>query len=88
MRDALAAKIATDAGVTDARDVALIQAQPDEAAMKALATRLAGDPADADRKRRGVPKPDLSAGRSGGGRPSSVAQVMEERRAAREKKTQ
>lgn len=86
-RDALAKQVAKEAGVTDASDIELIGQQADEEAMKALAKRLGGTPVEQDRKRRGVPGPDQSAGRGGSnsGRPTSIAQVMEERRAAREK---
>lgn len=81
-RDALAKSVAKAHDITDVDDIDLLARQTDEEAMKALAARLKGVPAS-----RG-PKPDPSQGRGGGtkGRPMSVAQVMEERRAARAKK--
>lgn len=84
-RDALAKTVAADAGITDVNDVALIKAQGDEAAMKALAARLKGTPVATGGR---IPRPDPSQGMRGGsgsGRPTSVREVMEERRAARKK---
>ena len=85
-RDALAKSVAAGAGITDVNDVALIKAQGGEEAMRALAARLKGTPVAAGGR---IPRPDPSQGMrggSGGGRATSVREVMEERRAARSKK--
>lgn len=81
-RDALARQVAKASEITDVDDIELLAKQPDEDAMKALAARLKGVPAAK------TPKPDPSQGRGGSktDRPTSVAQVIEQRRAARAKK--
>ena len=81
-RDALAKSVAKAHDITDVTDIDLLARQTDEDAMKALAARLKGVPAAK------TPKPDPSQGRGGSktGRPTSVAQVIEQRRAARAKK--
>lgn len=58
-RDVLARRIAEAAGVTDLADLALIKAQADEVAMKALADRLKSG------AKPGTPKPDRSVGQGG-----------------------
>lgn len=73
--------------ITDADDIALLAGLGDEAAMDRLAARLArkgGEQQEAPGKP-GTPKPDPSQGRGSGGgvKPTSVAQVMAERAAAR-----
>lgn len=68
-RDALARSVAKASDLSDIDDIALIANQPDEAAMKVLAERLA------KAKSPGTPKPDRSAGR-GGGDGSKVATVQ------------
>ena len=89
--DRLVDKIARDTKVTDEGDIALIRAAGNEDAMRKLAGRLApengGDKGEEKGKRR-FPGPDRSQGQGGAetGRPSSVAEVREARRAAREAK--
>lgn len=80
-------------GITDDDDLEFLRSAKDQAAMAALAKRLApakgdDDEGDKGKKKPTGPRPDPSQGRGSGGdgsRPSSVAQVMEDRRAAREK---
>lgn len=81
-------------GITKDEDLELLRAAKDEDALDKLAARLA--PAQDDEAstktpgKPGTPKPDPSQGRGGGSegaRPTSIAQVMADRRAAREKKT-
>lgn len=100
VRDELAAlrhentveKVARRHGITEDTHVKLLGRMPDEATMDELATHLAKGKGDGDDKSKpgkpGTPKPDSSQGKGGGDgavRPTSVAQVMEDRRAAREK---
>ena len=78
-------------GITEEDDLALLRTAKDPEAMDKLAARLAPKADDGDKSRPGkpgTPKPDPSQGKgagSGAVRPTSVAQVMEDRRAAREK---
>lgn len=79
--------------ITDGDDVELLRSLGDEVAMERLATRLAKESsrdgsADNGKGETRRPRGDKSQGRGGDGdnRPSSVAQVIEERRAAREAK--
>lgn len=86
-------------GITDETDLEFLRSAKDRDAMNALAKRLApaadkdddsDDAADKDKgkKKPASPRPDPSQGKGGGGsgaRPTSVAQVIEDRRAAREK---
>lgn len=81
--------------ITDDDDIDLLRSIGDEQAMEKLATRLAKassrdgkDDEESDEKRRRRPRSDKSQGQSWGGnnRPGSVAQVIEDRRAAREAK--
>lgn len=100
VRDELAAlrhenaveKVARRHGITDDDDLALIATARDAEAMDKLAARLAPKADEGVDKSKpgkpGTPKPDPSQGQGGGSgavRPTSVAQVMEDRRAAREK---
>lgn len=77
--------------ITDDEDIALLAAATDADAMGKLAARLAPKADEGDKSKPGkpgTPKPDPSQGKgagSGAVRPTSVAQVMEDRRAAREK---
>lgn len=68
-RETLARTVAKASELSDIEDIVLIANQPDEAAMKALADRLA------KAKLPGTPKPDRSAGR-GGGDSGKVASVQ------------
>jgi len=78
-RDQLAQKVATESDITDLGDLALIRAQADETAMRALAKRLKG--AGAPNLTHRTPRPDPSQGSGGqaGGRPSSVAEAKKAR---------
>lgn len=87
--------VARHHGITDEADLEFLRSAKDQASMDALAKRLAPTKGDDDadeqgkgKKKPGGPRPDPSQGQGSGGsgaRPSSVAQVMEDRRAAREK---
>jgi len=83
-------RVARRHNITDESDLAFLQSAKDSDAMEALAKRLApatDDDSGTDKKKAG-PRPDPSQGRGGAGngaRPTSVAQVMADRRAAREK---
>ena len=88
-------RVAREHGITDEDDVEILKSAKDKDAMEKLATRLApkGDDEDADGKDKGkgktAPRHDPSQGKGGGGggsRPTSVAQVQADRRAAREAK--
>lgn len=78
-------------GITEEDDLALLRTAKDPEAMEKLAARLAPKADEGDKSKPGkpgAPKPDPSQGKgvgSGAVRPTSVAQVMEDRRAAREK---
>lgn len=78
-------------GITEEDDLALLRTAKDPEAMEKLAARLAPKADEGDKSKPGkpgTPKPDPSQGKgagSGAVRPTSVAQVMEDRRAAREK---
>lgn len=100
VRDELAAlrhenaveKVARRHRITDDDDLALLATARDAEAMDKLAARLAPKADEGGDKNKpgkpGTPKPDPSQGKgagSGAVRPTSVAQVMEDRRAAREK---
>lgn len=90
----LVERVAREHGITDAADVTLLSAMQTEDAIRNLAARLkptddgkGGDKKDANGKKATRPKPDPSAGAGGGdtsAKPTSVAQVMADRRAARE----
>lgn len=85
-------RVAARHKITDEGDLELLKGISDESAMDKLAARLAsasrdGDDAGDDKSKRKGPRPDSSQGRGGdgkGNRPSSVAEVREARRAARE----
>lgn len=77
-------------GITEEEDIALLAAATDADAMTKLAARLAPKADEGEKKpgKPGTPKPDPSQGKAGGDgaiRPTSIAQVMADRRAAREK---
>lgn len=82
---ALAERVAREHSITDTNDLALLREQPSEAAMTRLAARL--KPATGDKPDQKNPKPDPSIGKgsgdTGGAKPSSIAEVMAERRKAR-----
>ena len=86
-------KAARRHGITDDDDLKILAAATDAEAMEILAARLAPKADEGDTKTKpgkpGTPKPDPSQGRGGGGavRPTSVTQVMDDRRAARAKTT-
>lgn len=85
-RESSVLKLANEHKITDAKDVELLATAKDADSMKSLAERLAPkeDP-ERDAKSRQRPKPDKGQGGSGGsGSPKSVNQLMDERRAARE----
>ena len=84
-------RVARTHGITDKDDLALLMQQANEQAMEALAKRLqpAKNDDDSAKPKRRPPAPDRSQGQGGsdhGGAKSSVAEVMAERRAAREAK--
>lgn len=89
--DNLVSDVARRHKITNDDDLALLATARDADAMDKLAARLAPKADDGDKSRPGkpgTPKPDPSQGKgagSGAVRPTSVAQVMEDRRAAREK---
>ena len=77
--------------ITDEDDIALLATAKDADAMGKLATRLApkGDEGGQQKPGKpGTPKPDPSQGRGAGtgAKPNSIAEVMDQRRAAREAK--
>lgn len=87
---ALVDAVARRHGITDETDLTFLRSAKDQDAMDALAKRLAPtkDDDEGTKGKSTGPRPDPSQGRGSGGsgaRPSSVAQVMEDRRAAREK---
>lgn len=79
--------------ITDETDLGHLRSAKDEDAMRSLAKRLApkdtdDEPDDKDKRKR-TPRPDSSQGKGGGAdsaKPSSVSQVMADRRAARAEK--
>lgn len=76
----------------DEDDIALLRSATDADVMDKLGARLAKAATTEQTKpgKPGTPKPDLSQGKGGdgaGAKPTSVAQVMADRQAAREKKT-
>lgn len=82
-------RVAREHGITESGDLALLREQSNEEAMGRLALRL--KPAMGDGKpETKTPKPDpsvgMGAGDPGGAKPSRVAEVMAERRKAREAK--
>jgi hypothetical protein len=87
--DNLVDRIARESQITDAEDLELIKAAPDETTMRKLAARLGKKPDDSNGNAgpatvRRLPRQDTSQGRGGGdSRATSVAQVMAERAAAR-----
>lgn len=71
---ALVATIASDNGITDPADKALIAAQPTAEAMTALAGRL--KPAEGAQGGKPAPKPDPSVGKQGGAKPTSLTDAI------------
>lgn len=71
---ALVATIASDNGITDPADKALIAAQPTAEAMAALAGRL--KPAEGTKDGKPAPKPDPSIGKQGGAKPTSLTDAI------------
>lgn len=89
-RDNLVYRVVTDPAhpITDADELELIKAVPDEATMRKLAARLhkKADEAPANDRTRRFPRQDQSQGRgtgADGAKPTSVAQVKADRAAAR-----
>jgi len=86
-------KAARRHGITDDDDLKILAAATDAEAMERLAARLAPKADEGETKTKpgkpGNPKPDPSQGKGGGGavRPTSIAQVMADRAAARAKTT-
>lgn len=87
------AAIARTYGITSDDDIALLAGIGDTDAMTKLAARLApqgGSDGGKSSGKPGTPKPNPNQGQGGnsqsGARPTSVTQVMEDRRAARERK--
>lgn len=77
-------------GLMDKDDIALLGSTKDPDVMDKLGARLAKAAENVKPGKPGTPKPDPSQGKGGSGevaRPTSVAQVMADRQAAREKKT-
>lgn len=94
-RENLVDRIAREAKISDDDDLKLLKAVSDEATMRNLAARLAKKADDDTKENEGTNgrrqlKPDPSQGRGGKAesKPSSIAAVMEERRAAREARSQ
>ncbi len=94
-RGNLVERIARQHKITEDADIEFLKSAKDEEAMTALAKRLApsGDGAGDDKGKgaaRNNPRPDPNQGKRGdsGARATSVAQVMADRRAAREKAKQ
>lgn len=83
--EAAVLKLANEHKITDATDLELLATAKDADALKKLAERLAPKEQDGDAKSPRKPKPDRGQGGSGGSGTKSVAQVMADRRAAREK---
>lgn len=86
-------KLARKHGIADDDDIALLTSVKDDEARAKMAARLAPKKDDAGGEKPSgwrTPRPDRSAGKGGSGseaRATSVTQVMDDRRAAREKKS-
>jgi hypothetical protein len=95
-REVLVDRIAREAKISDDDDLELLKTASDEATMRKLAARLAKKADDDDTgkneatngRRQLKPDPSQARGGKGESKPSSIAAVMEERRAAREARSQ